>query len=273
VLGAEAAYRSIALDPVRQLLLPINFIRMLLQKPGAAFNGAKIAMTAKGSVVRLNAAGGLDTWTSEGGWIPNSAAAARFRGGQLTLAPQSFLTTSTQPGATAIDMADAGELAATGDWFRPGDQVVIDPGGPNQEVATVERVASLHFAVGLTKPHSPGEIVASLGPAPQAPGTPNSTPNPTHAPVAHAPVDQVAVASAGQSASVGNTNVASATVSGRASTSGHVSHASGAAGGGTALAVTGGDADAPVRVGVALLCLGLLFVAFSRRRRRFGPTS
>ena len=50
------------------------------------------------------------------------------------------------PRAHRVELMGQGEVGMAGDWFDPGDSVVIDPGGPNQEVATVTAIGSLIFA-------------------------------------------------------------------------------------------------------------------------------
>ena len=58
-----------------------------------------------------------------------------------------------------------------------GDEVVIDPGGPDQEFATISAFGSLIFATGMTKPHHTGEIIADLAAA--TPVSETGTPTPT----------------------------------------------------------------------------------------------
>lgn len=163
-LPALPSFAQVLLDNVPDLLLPGMFLRALLHQPGAAFGGQPITVTEGGEIVRMTPQGAVQSWTLTGGWKDDPDAAARAARGELTLAPQSLITTTTTAGAHRVELMGQGEVGMSGDWFDPGDSVVIDPGGPHQEVATVTAIGSLIFATGLTQPHAPGEVVASLGP-------------------------------------------------------------------------------------------------------------
>ena len=63
-----------------------------------------------------------------------------------------------------------------GDWFAVGDDVVIDPGGPDQETATISAFGSLIFPHGMHRPHRIGEIIADLGRHQVTPSTDGRSP-------------------------------------------------------------------------------------------------
>ncbi|WP_421119891.1 hypothetical protein ACE2AJ_00585 [Aquihabitans daechungensis] len=66
--------------------------------------------------------------------------------------------TSTRAfGLTVLSMADVGTDAAG--WFRAGDRIVIDPGGPHEETAVVASVAPFQVVGALTETHDPMEVV------------------------------------------------------------------------------------------------------------------
>lgn len=115
-------------------------------------------------------------WTEDGGWqtVPQSAPRAPRNGSggaanptgptKLLLAPMSLLTESVAAGETRLEILDQMALQTPGDFFQPGDRVVINPGGTNQEIRVVQALGSLILTEPLQFDHDEGEMVALLPP-------------------------------------------------------------------------------------------------------------
>ncbi len=91
--------------------------------------------------------------------------------------PQSSITGDVPAGAARVEVNDLATVTGLDggvDWFAPGQEVVLNPGGENEEIATVAALGSLVFA------HQAGEMVAALGPppayVPPVVGTPGALP-------------------------------------------------------------------------------------------------
>lgn len=210
-----------------------------------------------------------------GAWRPISVEEAVALGedpGVLELSPMTGLI-DAPAGETRIEIAEPHEMGLPEgtDWFRPGDRIIINPGGLNEERAVVAALGSLVLTEPLTEEHHPGEMIirdtaVSVGPddgeaGPTTPTTPTtqapgrtSTPDPAAAPGAPPggspvePSEEVAVGSSGGS------NDGSPAGDGR--TNGPAS----------SLALTGRSALEWLAVGFVLLGLGGTLV----RRRRTG---
>ena len=101
------------------------------------------------------------------------------------VAPETFDETSevlVLPQTTLIDPVDVGEstllvfqreqletVASTGEpllsvdgFFEPGQPIVIDPGGPNEEYAVVETVDPFTVREPLALAHAPAEMIAAI---------------------------------------------------------------------------------------------------------------
>ena len=104
-----------------------------------------------------------------------------------------------RPGSTSTTRAALILAPGAQSWFEPGDFVVLDPGGPNQEFVRVAALGSIIAAEPLKKAHRVGEMVAVVPrsvreppvvtppaavnpPAPAPPLTPTPTPTPKAAP-------------------------------------------------------------------------------------------
>jgi hypothetical protein len=149
--------------PVRPFVWPASMLRLFLHQTNAADHPAPVIPTAKsGPVVRINSDMRLETWTTSTGWRVDPAAEALAGQWQLAVAPQTQLLSDTAAGASRVEVNLQSDLAMAGDWFGVGDRVVIDAGGPNEEMATVAGFGSLIFSKPLTKPHGAGEIVADV---------------------------------------------------------------------------------------------------------------
>jgi PKD repeat protein len=107
------------------------------------------------------------------GWEPISVAEAMAFGDPAVLdsAPVSALRTDAPAGATVLDILDPSELdlSAQTAWFQPGDRIVIDPGGPQEEYGFVNALGSIILTSPLQHDHTLGELVA-LAPEPPPPG-------------------------------------------------------------------------------------------------------
>jgi hypothetical protein len=114
------------------------------------------------SVLRLRPTG-LERWQPDEGW-------QRFDPPDvdvLALLPQTVLSAPVEVGATVLPVFGLEELGldpAENDWFRPGREIVLDPGGPAQEVLHVASVGSLVVAEPTRRGHEAGELV-SVAPA------------------------------------------------------------------------------------------------------------
>jgi PKD repeat protein len=93
-----------------------------------------------------------------------SATAAPGDPSPLAIAPETYLQFGSAAGDTSMSTIAQSDLALPGDqtqWFRAGDTVLIDPGGPHQEQAVIAGAgATLTFTEPLTQPHDSGELVA-----------------------------------------------------------------------------------------------------------------
>ncbi len=141
------------------------------------------ANTAGAVVAHPDDDGGLAQWRIGQGW-GSSDVVQRCRAGEVVaLFPQSSVTGDVPAGAARVEVNDL--AAVTGldggvDWFAPGQEVVLNPGGENEEVATVAALGSLVFRDALVFEHQAGEMVAALGPppayVPPVVGTPGALP-------------------------------------------------------------------------------------------------
>lgn len=134
--------------------------------------------------------GGLRQWIQGIGWQPvDVSACAAGAGGAgnrpiraaarprapgppidddlvIHVLPQTALSEDAAAGDERIEIEDIYELAGEemeghGDaWFEPGQRVVINPGGDNEEIATVAAVGSLVLTEPLAHDHLAGEMVS-----------------------------------------------------------------------------------------------------------------
>ena len=146
-------------------------------------NGAVLTRSPDARLIRRNLDGSFEEWTEAGGWRPYT-----LPGGQtVTTLPQTSVRTAAAAGETRIDINDASALilapGAQG-WFEPGDFVVLDPGGPNEEFVRVAALGSIIAAEPLKKAHRVGEMVAVV---PRTPEPPVVTPPVAMNPPAPAP--------------------------------------------------------------------------------------
>lgn len=164
-IAAQKSFVQVLLDKVRSVFLPASFLQMFQHQPNAASSGSTIPTAASGKIVRIDPDGNLESWTAADGWQLDPAAQAEA--GALAIAPQTVALGPTAPGDTEVAIASQSDMATSG-WFAVGDDVVLDPGGPDQETATLAGFGSLIFAHPLRNTHRAGELVVDLGP--QRPG-------------------------------------------------------------------------------------------------------
>jgi len=108
----------------------------------------------------------LMIWTQANGWQPvtRKEAIAAGEPGLPDMAPFSFLRDNAAGGSTRLDINSLSTMQATGDFFAANDWIVLDPGGPNQEVAMIASMDPLTLAEPLQLDHKVGEMVAWIEP-------------------------------------------------------------------------------------------------------------
>lgn len=138
-------------------------------------------------VIRDDGQGGLERWDPLSGWIPVDPAllceeaeegsffdrlAGRPKQGApvLEVLPQTSLAEAASAGDTELRVNELGDFApelgcAEFDWFEPGQQIVLDPGGENEELATVAG-GGLRLTGPLQLDHEAGEMLSATGPPP-----------------------------------------------------------------------------------------------------------
>lgn len=136
----------------------------------------------------------LEQWTPDG-WTPMEPTATD----RLDLMPQTALDAPAAKGSRSAALLAPSSATTGADtpaaWFAPGQQVVLDPGGPNEEVRTVASVAPLRFTQALAKDHLAGEMVAVVAAAPDQPEPPTTIPTaPTNPPGSTAPTTPTSTA-------------------------------------------------------------------------------
>ncbi|MCW5556761.1 MAG: carbohydrate-binding protein, partial [Verrucomicrobiae bacterium] len=130
-----------------------------------------------GVTAALNAAlAGLraDGYRTEPPTPPPGAAGGRWRptpadrlhqDGEVRLAPLTYLTDDLPAGASVLSTLTLRELGMNPDssFFAVGDTVVLDPGGPNEEIATLVSVHPFMLSRPLVSPKQIGDMVLFLG--------------------------------------------------------------------------------------------------------------
>ncbi len=131
----------------------------------------------------------LRIWTPASGWQPISAEDAFAAGDPNTadVAPNSSITDSAAAGEKNLTITAANTLGFEGDFFAADDNIVINPGGANQEIAIVESVDPIVLKTDLVYEHNPGEMIAVIvqtetNPTPTPTPTVTPTPSPTVSP-------------------------------------------------------------------------------------------
>ncbi len=95
-----------------------------------------------------------------GEWVPVSASELTARG-PLGVVPFTFTYESSAAGALGVDVLTRAEMgvAASSSYFAVGDRVIVDPGGPREEVATIASVSPMRFTAPLQNEHLPATMV------------------------------------------------------------------------------------------------------------------
>jgi PKD repeat protein len=124
---------------------------------------------AAGSPIRLTDDGvieqyGPSTGNVKSSWAPtNHADHCLSEGPEVDLDLVASVVTSSEAAAgdnkVSIEVPDDGEPNA---GFGIGDLIMLDPGGPNEETATVSGFGSLIFARPLKNSHAAGEMIVVL---------------------------------------------------------------------------------------------------------------
>ena len=119
--------------------------------------------TSDAPLLRLTLGGNYERYdATTKQWVPYTPPP----GQPVSQLPQSSLTSQLSPGDTHIPIINQNDLnlpaTVAQDWFEPGQTVVINPGGDNEERLTVEALASIIVMEPLQYAHAPGEIIAVL---------------------------------------------------------------------------------------------------------------
>lgn len=138
------------------------------------------------------------TTVASAGWLPDpivrppgaaggqwrSATAAEITGGVsgagIRIAPFTYLATDTPMGATVLPALSRAEmdLPAGSQFFAAGDRVVIDPGGPREQLAILVRVQPFTLDRPLNASQEMGTTVLFLSGVPDSEKTPGALPSP-----------------------------------------------------------------------------------------------
>lgn len=113
-------------------------------------------------IIQPDGNGGLVRWNGSD-WVPISLAEALLLGRPdvLDMTPQSSTSGRTSAGDTVVPVLEPDQLGMdpNSPFFEPGDTVVINPGGANEETATVEALGSLVLDEPLEFDHGVGEPI------------------------------------------------------------------------------------------------------------------
>ncbi len=116
-----------------------------------------------GTLFRLSRAAGFERRTDSGSWVDADPTAACGDGGGVVIMPETFLTGSASPGDTVLHIIEDLLDYDWKDMFRIGDQVIIDPGTPQEEHRIVTGHGSLILDRPLNYPHDPTVRIVSRG--------------------------------------------------------------------------------------------------------------
>lgn len=149
----------------KEFLVPALLLRMFDAEGRAVFT-----RQVEGKIMQAIRDGSgylLKVWTEDDGWQNYSITTPRNSSSgppPLQFSPMSVLPEGASAGDTIVAIAEQADLKTPGDFFRPGDRVVINPGGTNQEIRVVQALGSLILTEPLEFDHDEGEMVAMLPP-------------------------------------------------------------------------------------------------------------
>ncbi len=108
--------------------------------------------------------GRLRVWTRELGWRPvtRTAAIALGQPGVADIAPITSVDGEADAGVRTFSITAQQELEVSGRFFQPGDQIVLSPGGANQEFAIIKSLNPFTLSSPLAFHHDRGEVIAFL---------------------------------------------------------------------------------------------------------------
>jgi len=138
---------------------PASFGRCLL-----TFSSA-----ADARILGVDVNGAVSEYTLEDGWRPTDLGESCWRSGpvmHLTVRPWTTLVAGAATGAPRLVIdtdARYTPLMGVPEGFRIGDQIVINPGGSNEEVATVAGFGSIVLDEPTRRAHEVGEMVVATG--------------------------------------------------------------------------------------------------------------
>ena len=143
--------------------------RSLARSGLARAGGSEVAAALDAALAGLAA----DGYQSTPPTSPPGAAGGQWRpipsdqlveGGAVRLAPMTYLTEDLPAGAHVLPSLTLRELGMNPDssFFAVGDLVVVDPGGPNEEIATLISVYPLTLSRPLASPKQMGVMVLFL---------------------------------------------------------------------------------------------------------------
>lgn len=117
---------------------------------------------------------------SGGQWWPVSQAdvLSAPNGSEFRVAPYTYTSLEVPAGTNAVPIFSPSQMGVTGltQFFAVGDTLVLDPGGPTEEIVTVASVSPFAFSRPLQKAKKLGTMVLFLSGASDVTGGPSSLP-------------------------------------------------------------------------------------------------
>ncbi|MBL9174497.1 MAG: carbohydrate-binding protein [Verrucomicrobiales bacterium] len=161
VTESRAGGTGIGTDALGGSRIPVRGGVARASEPGATELAAALAkLTADGYRVEPPTP---PPGSAGGQWRPTPAARLQ-EGGVLRLAPLTYLTEDLPAGASVLPSLSLRDLGMDADssFFAVGDTVVIDPGGPNEEIATLMSAHPLTLSRPLTSQKQTGDMILFL---------------------------------------------------------------------------------------------------------------
>lgn len=165
--GPVTGVRSMTIDPLQPVTRPVYLSPSSLRPATPGPVGMGFSHDPDAVVARLGPGNRFETWMQGPGWTQLTDTA--HDGDMLPTLPQTSVASATPAGATQLAINDLGTIAPDWpedtSWFRAGDKVVVNPGGANEETATVIGLGSLLLDAPLRFSHEPGEMVSVMSTA------------------------------------------------------------------------------------------------------------